>query len=284
MVVYERHGIFASLYGKHKTCWVSLSPCPQLVRGTALLHLISNSQKQSSINLWLKRSWNSLTIQLGLHAENMQHGLVHLVSKVSKQGRCIIYLLFMSQVTDGPVQWDHVTGNHIETKLLDAGLYGWLVLCSQHKWLCPFPRSIWYPLRLWLFWLQVAQDAPSEHRVWVDMAMGPEGDVLLLDDILLVCLSAMLVPTIFLSDGVQVNLNTFYMWPGHYRLELVNYSFIFLWYSLPGILWFRGDGENTQINKLTLLQCIYPHIFIECLHGHFLYATNACTFLNVKTV
>lgn len=71
----------------------------------------------------------------------------------------------MSQVIDGPVQRDHVTGNHIKTKLLDAGLYGRLVLCSQHKWLCPFPRSILNPMRLWLFWLQVAQDAPFEHRV-----------------------------------------------------------------------------------------------------------------------
>lgn len=81
------------------------------------------------------------------------------------------------------------------------------------------------------------------------MTMGPEGDILLLDDILLVWLCSMLVPTIFLPDGVQVNLNTLYMWPGHYRLELVAYSFIFLWYSLPGILWFRSDGESTQIKK-----------------------------------
>lgn len=174
----------------------------------------------------------------------------------------------MSQVTDGPVQRDHVTGNHIETKFFDAGLYGRLVLCSQYKWLCPLPRSIWYPLWLWLFWLQVSQDATSEHRVRVDMSMGLEGDVLLLDDILLVGLSSMLVPTIFLTDGVQVNLNPLYMWPRHYRLELVVYTFIFLWLSLPGILWFRGDGENPHQISLLSQQWIYPNI----LHRHFLYA------------
>lgn len=94
--------------------------------------------------------------------------------------------LFMAYVTDGSVQWDHITGHHVEAKLFDGSLDGVFVLWTQDKRLSSLSRTARDPLRLRFFGLKVSQDTFLEDRAGVGMSVGLECHILLLDHLLLV--------------------------------------------------------------------------------------------------
>lgn len=95
-------------------------------------------------------------------------------------------LLVVADVTDASVQWDHVTGHHVETKLFHRGLDRVLVLRAQDQWLGSFPWTARDTRRFGLLGLQVSQDALLQDGAAVGMGVCLEGGILPLDHLLLI--------------------------------------------------------------------------------------------------
>lgn len=95
-------------------------------------------------------------------------------------------LLVVADVTDASVQWDHVTGHHVETKLFDRGLDRVLVLRAQDQWLGSFPWTARDTRWFGLLGLQVSQDALLQDGAAVGMRVCLEGGILPLDHLLLI--------------------------------------------------------------------------------------------------
>lgn len=92
----------------------------------------------------------------------------------------------MAYITDGSVQWDHVTSHHVEAKLFDGSLDRVFVLWTQDKSLGSFSRTTRDPLRLRFLGLKVSQDTFLQDGAGVSMCVGSECHILLLDHLLLV--------------------------------------------------------------------------------------------------